>query len=185
MHLLRPRPVPRSRRRAAAAALAAGLVAFALAACQSDTALAPEDAWTEAELAGVFDLAELGTALAPAPDGAGLLLDGRRLPPDLLERFPHLTMGRHLDLLRLAPDAFAAMAPRAAEFLVAASPTELRARLADYGLTVADVRAAWGAGGALDLAALHAIADRLDAGLRPLAGPGAGTRLLADLGVAR
>lgn len=184
MRLPRPRLALRPRRRAAAA-LAAGLAAFALAACQSGTALGPADAWTEADLADVFDLGELGASLAPAPDGDGLLLDGRRLPAELLERFPHLTMGRTLDLLRLAPDAFAAMAPRAAEFLVAASPAELRARLAGYGLTVADVRAAWGATGALDLAALHALADRLDAGLRPLAGPGAGTRLLAELGVAR
>lgn len=174
----------RSHHRAGVVALSALLAAFALAACQAGVGAA-EDAWSEAQLAEVFDLSELGASLTAAPDGDGLLLDGRRLPATVLERFPHLTMGRSLDLLRLAPDAVAAMAPRAAEFLVVASPAELRARLADYGLGLADVRAAWGSAGVLDLVGLRAIADRLDAAPRPLAGPGAGTRLLADLGVAR
>ena len=162
------------------------LATLVLAACQGTVSDAAPGAWTEAELAGVFDLSELGSDLAAAPDGDHLVLDGRPLPPALLERLPHLSIGRSLNLLRLSDDALAAMAPEAAAFLVRAAPGELREHLARYGLAVADVRAAWGATGALDLVALRSVAERLDAdaGIRR-AGMGAGSRLLADLGVAR
>jgi hypothetical protein len=190
----RPRPPVRGRVGArtggAARALwlaALGLLAtVVLAACQGGASVAAPDAWTEAELAGVFDLSELGSDLAAAADGDHLTLDGRALPPALLERIPHLSMGRSLNLLRLSDDALAAMTPDVAAFLVRAAPGELRDRLAGYGLAVPDVRAAWGASGALDLVGLRAVAARLDAeaGLQ-VAGVGAGTRLLADLGVAR
>jgi hypothetical protein len=172
--------------RAFGLALIALLASIVLAACQGGASVAAPDAWTEAELAGVFDLSELGSVLAPAADGDHLTLDGRALPPALLERTPHLSMGRSLNLLRLSDGALAAMAPDVAAFLVRAAPGELRAHLAGYGLAVPDVRAAWGASGALDLAGLHAVAERLDAGTGPrVAGLGMGARLLADLGVAR
>ena len=164
-----------------------GLVAsLVLAACQGDASVGAPDAWTEAELAGVFDLTELGSDLVAAADGDHLVLGGRALPPALLARLPHLSMGRSLNLLRLSDDALSAMAPDVAAHLVGAAPGELRAHLADYGLGVADVRAAWGTTGTLDLAGLRAVAERLDAqvGLQG-AGLGAGSRLLADLGVAR
>jgi hypothetical protein len=162
------------------------LATLVLAACQGATSVAAPDAWTEAELAGVFDLTELGSDLAAAADGDHLTLDGRALPPALLERLPHLSMGRSVNLLRLSDGALAAMAPDVAAFLVRAAPGELRDQLAGYGLVVADVRSAWGVTGALELVGLRAVAARLDAadGLR-VAGIGAGTRLLADLGVAR
>lgn len=166
---------------------AIGLLAtLVLAACQGGAAVAAPDAWTEAELAGVFDLSELGSDLVAAADGDYLTLAGRALPPALLERLPYLSMGRSLNLLRLSDDVLSAMAPDVAAFLVSAAPGELRTRLAGYGLAVPDVRAAWGASGALDLAGLQGVAERLDAadGLRG-AGIGAGSRLLADLGVAR
>ena len=199
--LLRVRPArTRLRRRALApigarharAARALGLAASALlaalvlAACQAGASVATPDAWTEAELAGVFDLSELGSDLAAAAEGDHLTLDGRALPPALLERLPHLSMGRSLNLLRLSDDALAAMAPDVAAFLVGAAPGELRAHLAGYGLTVLDVRATWGTRGVLDLTGLRAVAERLDAadGAR-VAGLGTGSRLLADLGVAR
>lgn len=199
--LLRVRPARRPPRRRAPAsgglwtgrtARALGLAAIGLlaslvlAACQGGASVAAPDAWTEAELAGVFDLSELGSDLVAVADGDHLTLDGRVLPPALLERFPHLSMGRSLNLLRLADDALAAMAPDVAAFLVRAAPGELRAHLTGYGLDVPDVRAAWGAGGALDLAGLHAVAEQLDAvaGVHGAA-LGAGSRLLADLGVAR
>ncbi len=174
-------------RRHGALALVAFAVMWTLAACQSGAQPAPSDAWTETDLAGVFDLSELGVDLVAAPDGDHLLLDGRVLPSAVLAAFPHLTMGRSLNLLRLGDDALAAMAPQAAEFLVQASPGELRDRLARYGLDVAAVRATWGDTGSLDLAGLHAAAARLDAasGGLAFAGTGPGARLLADLGLAR
>lgn len=167
------------------AALALAFAALALAACQG-AGPAPTDAWTEVQLAGVLDLSELGRALTIAPTGDHLLLDGRVLPADVLERFPYLTMGRSSNLLRFADDALAAMSPEAQAFVLRAAPGELRAGLAGYGLEMADLRAAWADRGEVDLAGLRAVAARLDgAGLRSAAGrAGAGTRLLADLGVA-
>lgn len=189
---LRPRPprpwrrprTPAGRRLAALAALL--VAALVLAACQRDLAAAPVAAWTEADLAAVFDLAELGRDLSAAPDGEGLLLDGKLLSADLLARFPHLSMGRTHNLLRLGDDTLAAMAPDVAAFLVRAAPGELRARLAEHGLTPGDVRAAWNGAGVLDLAAVRAVAARLDAagGRVAASGRGPGARLLADLGVA-
>jgi len=168
-----------------AAALAAATVI--LAACQGGPAGLMPDAWSETELARVFDLAELGRELTVAPSGDHLLLDGRALPPEVLERLPHLTMGRSTNLLRFADDALEAMSPEARDFVMRAAPGELRARLAGYGLGMPDLRAAWGDGGQLALAELRAVAARLDAGVAR-AGMGvagaAGTRLLADLGVA-
>jgi len=169
------------------AALAVVLLGGALVACQGTDAAGPTTAWTEAQLAQVFDLSELGREIAVAASGDHLLLDGRALLPELLERFPHLTMGRSTNLLRFADDALEAMAPEARSFVLQAAPGELRDRLGGYGLGVADLRAAWGDVGTLDLVGLHAVADRLDrAGLR-VAGVSAapGARLLADLGVTR
>jgi hypothetical protein len=177
--------------RRATAVLAAILAATALVACQGATT-APEDGWTEAQLAQVFDLSELGSELSVAPSGDHLLLDGRRLPPEVVAAFPHLTMGRSTNLLRFADDALEAMAPEARAFVLRAAPGELRARLADYGLGLADLRAAWGDGGDLGLAGLLVVAAELDrAGLRSVtrsANVGTvpnGARLLADLGVTR
>jgi len=183
-----PPPTARRRRptaRRGVAAVALLLVAGTLAACQGAAGTA--DAWTEAQLAGVFDLAELGRELTVAPSGAHLLLDGRALPPELLERFPHLTMGRTSNLLRLGDDALEALAPAARDFLLRAAPGELRARLAAYGLDLATLRAAWGEPGAIDLAGLFGVAERLDRSVVRAAGaaPGPGTRLLVDLGVQR
>lgn len=175
---------PRSRWAVAAALAAAAVI---LAACQSGPAGVMPDAWSETELARVFDLAELGRELTIAPSGDHLLLDGRALPPEVLERLPHLTMGRSTNLLRFADDALEAMSPDARDFVMRAAPGELRARLAGYGLGMPDLRAAWGDGGQLDLAGLRAVAARLDAGTARV-GVGvagaAGARLLADLGVA-
>jgi len=168
-----------------AAALAAATVI--LAACQGGPASTMSDAWSEAELARVFDLAELGREVTVAPSGDHLLLDGRALPPEALERLPHLTMGRSTNLLRFADDALEAMAPDARDFVMRAAPGELRARLAGYGLGMPDLRTAWGERGQLDLAGLRAVAARLDVGVARV-GVGvagaAGARLLADLGVA-
>jgi hypothetical protein len=174
-------------RRPGVLAIAAFVAVLTLAACQSGAGLEPSDAWTEADLAGVFDLSELGSDLVAAPDGDHLLLDGRVLPGEVLAAFPHLTMGRSLNLLHLSDDALTAMAPRAAEFLLTAAPGELRERLADYGLDLAAVRSVWGDAGELDLAGLHATAARLDAsaGGVGFARLGMGRRLLVDLGVAR
>lgn len=176
------RPAARWRHaRAALALLAAGLL---LAACQGAGG-APGDAWTEAQLAQVFDLGELGRRLTVAPEGDHLLLDGRALRPDLLERFPHLTMGRTTNLLRLSDDALLAMSPEAQAFVLRAAPAELRERMAAYGLGLADLRTAWGEAGTLDLAGLRAVAARLDAAGGGIgAAEAAGARLLADLGVA-
>jgi hypothetical protein len=184
----RPAATGRATLRPRTLGLVAALIAatLALAACQGDATAAAPDAWTEAQIAGVFDLSELGATLAVAPDGDHLTLDGRVLPPAVLERFPHLSMGRTLNLLRLGDDALAAMASDAADFLVRAAPGELRERLAGYGLALDDVRTAWGEAGVLDLAGLRATAARLDAaGGVQTAGVASGTRLLADLGIAR
>jgi hypothetical protein len=112
------------------------------------------------------------------------------LLPEVLERFPHLTMGRTTNLLRFADDALAAMAPEAQAFVLRAAPAELRQHLAAYGLALADVRAAWAANGQIDLAGLRTVAARLDALGVPAtsarrAGGAPGSRLLDDLGVAR
>ncbi|MFU8887261.1 MAG: hypothetical protein ACNA8N_01520 [Trueperaceae bacterium] len=163
---------------------------FALAACQGVDGGAPGEAWSEKQVAQVFDLSELGRSLTIAPSGDQLMLDGRALPPEVIERFPHLTMGRSTNLLRFADDALAAMSPEAQAFVLRAAPAELRARLAEYGLAVSDLHAGWAASGEIDLAGLRSVAARLDAAagasdaVRAAAGsPGA--RLLADLGVAR
>jgi hypothetical protein len=167
--------------------LAAAVVATLLAACQGAGAPAPHDVWTEAQIADVFDLSELGRAVTIAPSGDHLLLDGKALPPAVLERFPHLTMGRSANLLRFDDDALASMSSDARAFVLSAAPGELRDRLADYGLGLAALRAAWGERGTIDLTGLHAVAAELDRGAIATAGvlgrPGA--RLLADLGVAR
>lgn len=185
------RPHDRRTMRPSAARAAAALIAaaLALAACQG-AGTAPTDGWTEAQLAQVLDLGELGRHLTPAPDGQHLLLDGRALPPEVLERLPHLTMGRTTNLLRFGDDAIMAMSPEAQTFVLRAAPAELRARMATYGLGVPDLRVAWGESGTLDLAGLRGVAAALDAaahgaGARGLAtGAGPGARLLADLGVA-
>jgi len=189
-----PPPPPRRRRGAVGAprrALLALLAAsVALAGCQALGDGAPGEAWTEAQIAEVFDLSELGRSLTIAPSGDHLQLDGRALPPEVLERFPHLTMGRSSNLLRLADDALAAMSPVARAFVLRAAPAELRARLAAYGLTATDLQAAWAASGEIDLAGLRAVAARLDGGAATggalhTSGDAPGERLLADLGVAR
>lgn len=187
---------PRSRRgrgatrRSRRALLALVAATFALAACQGVDGGAPGEAWSEKQVAQVFDLSELGRSLTIAPSGDQLMLDGRALPPEVIERFPHLTMGRSTNLLRFADDALAAMSPEAQAFVLRAAPAELRARLAEYGLAVSDLHAGWAASGEIDLAGLRSVAARLDAAagasdaVRAAAGsPGA--RLLADLGVAR
>jgi len=183
-------PARRRRTGVRRAVLALAAAAVALAGCQGVGGGAPSDAWTEAQVAQVFDLSELGRALTVAPGGDHLLLDGRALPPEVLERFPHLTMGRTTNLLRFADDALAAMVPEAQGFVLRAAPEELRQHMAAYGLTLADVRAAWSANGQIDLAGLRAVAARLDAAGGPAtsarqAGDAPGSRLLADLGVAR
>lgn len=183
----RGRAAVRGARRALLALVGATL---ALAGCQGLGGGAPAEAWTEAQIAQVFDLSELGRSLSIAPNGDHLLLDGRALPPEVLERFPHLTMGRSTNLLRLSDDALAAMSPEAQAFVVRAAPGELRARLSAYGLSVSDLHAGWAASGEIDLAGLRAVAARLDgaAGASRAARGAAdspGARLLADLGVAR
>jgi len=164
------------------------LLAFALLAACQETPSRSQTAWTAAELAGVLDLSELGRDLTADAEAGSLVLEGRPLPADVLERFPHLTMGRSKNLLRLAPDVILAMQPEARDLVLLASGHELRDRLADYGLTVADVQAAWGAGGEIDLAALRDLAARLDDRSIASASTAAvppGSRLLLDLGVAR
>jgi len=170
--------------------LALVAVAFALAGCQGVDGGAPGEAWSEKQLAQVFDLSELGRSVTIAPSGDHLLLDGRALPPEVLARFPQLTMGRTTNLLRFADDALAAMSPEAQAFVLRAAPAELRARLAAYGLTVSDLHAGWAASGQIDLAGLRKVAARLDdaAGAADAVHATAGSpgdRLLADLGVAR
>ena len=172
------------------ALLALAAATLAVAGCQGVGGVPPTGAWTEAQVAQVFDLSELGRSLTIAPSGDHLLLDGRALPPEVLERYPHLTMGRTTNLLRLADDALAAMTPEAQAFVLRASPAELRARLAAYGLAVSDLHADWAASGELDLAGLRTVAARIDgaAAATTAARPAAdapGRRLLADLGVAR
>lgn len=167
--------------------LAAAAVATLLAACQGAGGPAPVDAWTEAQVAQVFDLSELGRAMTIAPSGDHLLLDGKALPAQVLERFPHLTMGRSTNLLRFDDDVLASMSSEARTFVLGAAPGELRARLALYGLDLPTLRTAWGERGTIDLTGLHAVAADLDRGAVATAGVGArpGTRLLVDLGVAR
>jgi len=183
-------PVRRHRTGVRGAVLALAAAAVALAGCQGVGGGAPGDAWTEAQVAQVFDLSELGRVMTVAPNGDHLLLDGRALLPEVLERFPHLTMGRSTNLLRFADDALAAMAPEAQAFVLRAAPAELRQHLAAYGLSLADVRGAWAANGEIDLAGLRTVAARLDAAVGRAtsarqAGDAPGSRLLADLGVAR
>jgi hypothetical protein len=181
--VLRPRPPQRFAKGVLAALVLTA--AFALLAACEQTPAASVRPWSVAEIAGVFDLAELGSLTAD-PIARTLVLDGRPLPADVLERFPHMTMGRSKNLLRLAPDVILTMDPLARDFVLQASPDTLRDRLADYGLSVADLHAAWADGGDVDLDALHAIAARLDATVSTAnAAAPAGTRLLADLGVTR
>lgn len=167
------------------ATLAAAL-ALVLTACQSLPDAVRVNAWTEADLAGVFDLSELGSTLSIAPTGDHLLLGDRVLPAEVLERFPHMTHGRSHNLLRLSADALLAMAPDAATFLIQAAPAELRAQMSGFGLSLSDLRQAWGSTGELDLAGLLAAAERLDrASARTASGTGHGTGLLEALGVRR
>ncbi len=177
-------------RRPRRALLALVAATLALAGCQGVGGGAPSKAWTEAQVAQVFDLSELGRSLTIAPSGDHLLLDGRALPPEVLERFPHLTMGRTTNLLRFSDDALAAMSPEAQAFVLRAAPGELRARLSAYGLAMSDLHAGWAASGQIDLAGLQTVAARLNgaAGATSAARATAdapGARLLADLGVAR
>lgn len=179
--------IGRGVRRALLALVAATLV---VAGCQGLDGGPPAEAWTEAQVAQVFDLNELGRSLTVAPSGDHLLLDGRALPPEVLVRFPHLTMGRSTNLLRLSDDALAAMSTEAQAFVQRAAPAELRARLSAYGLTMADLQTGWAATGQIDLAGLRSVAARLDeaAGASRVVSGAAdspGARLLADLGVAR
>jgi len=183
----RGRVAVRGTRRALLALVAATL---ALAGCQGVGGGAPGEAWSEKQIAQVFDLSELGRSLTIAPSGDHLLLDGRALPSEVIGRFPHLTMGRSTNLLRLSDDALAAMSPEAQAFVLRAAPAELRARLAEYGLSVTDLHAGWATSGEIDLAGLRTVAARLDgaAGAARAArgvADSPGARLLADLGVAR
>lgn len=183
----RGRVAVRGTRRALLALVGASL---ALAGCQGVGGGAPGEAWTEAQVAQVFDLSELGRSLTIAPTGDHLLLDGRALPSEVIGRFPHLTMGRSTNLLRFADDALAAMSPEAQAFVLRAAPGELRAQLSRYGLAVPDLHAGWAASGEIDLAGLRTVAARLDGAAEASrvvrgAADSPGTRLLADLGVAR
>jgi hypothetical protein len=159
-----------------------------LAACQegiSGTSAAA--AWTEAEIAAVFDLSELGR-LSVGPSGDHLLLAGRALPAAVIERFPHLTIGRSTNLLAFDDDALGAMSDDARRFVEHAAPGELRTMMRAYGLTMRDVHDAWTERGRIGLDELFAVAVRLDdrhGASRNAATGAAGASLLDALGVAR
>jgi hypothetical protein len=166
--------------------VAALMVPLVLVACQGNPPIGGSIAWTYADLGLLFDLSELGTSLTIDPESSTLMLDGRPLPADVLESFPHLTMGRRYNLLRLSQEALDAMAGEARQTLVQASPSELRAYLAEYGLTMGDLRAAWGSDGELTLLDLQVIAAALDAQSAGLGTAAAhGQRLLDALGIGR
>jgi len=178
----------RVRRRIALAAIV-GVLAAGLAACQDGGRGGPAALpWTEAEIAAVFDLSELGR-LSLAPSGDHLLLADRPLPAAVVERFPHLTIGRATNLLAFDDDALAAMSDDARRLVEHAAPGELRALMRDHGVTMRDVHDAWTRRGRIGLQELFEVASRLDgrAGAARLAGSGAGdgSRLLEALGVAR
>lgn len=185
-------PAPRRARRRIGLAATAGVLMLGLVACQEgwDTTRVTAPAWTEAEIAAVFDLSELGR-LSPAPSGEHLLLAGRVLPADVVERFPHLTIGRASNLLAFDDDALAAMSTDARRLVEHASPGELRALMRRHGVTMRDVHEAWASRGRIGLVELFDVAERLDArsaeaGLAVLgSGGGAGARLLLALGVDR
>lgn len=179
-----PHATPRPTRWRWAGIGAALLATSLLAACQGGAPANPGLVWTTAELGQVFDLSELGRSLTIDPESSTLLLDGRALPPDVLEAFPHLTMGRSYNLLRLSQETLDAIAGEARLALVHASPSELHAYLAAFGLTIADVRAAWGSDGELTLAGIYQVAASLDA--QPAAigtATDPGQRLLDALGI--
>jgi hypothetical protein len=177
-------------------ALATLALALLLGACngaklgdQAPTEALAVRAWSEDELAAVLDLRELGATLQPSEDGEHLLLGGRPLPPEVLEANPHLAMGRSINLLRFAPELLEALSPEARAFIDLADANLLRDRLAEYGLTIAQVRDAWGSEGEVSLEQLLALAAELDAkpGIQTAAtestGLGLGSLLLLDLGV--
>jgi hypothetical protein len=162
------------------------LAPLLLVACQGNPPSGGNAAWTYADLGSIFDLSELGAALTIDAETSTLMLDGRPLPADVLESFPHLTMGRSYNLLRLSEDALDAMASEARQSLVHASPSELRAYLDDHALTMEDVRAAWGSDGELTLLDLQRVAAALDAQSEGLGTASSrGQRLLDTLGIAR
>jgi hypothetical protein len=170
-------------------ALLAGVAVGVLAGCQDGVggAAGPAPAWTEAEIAAVFDLSELGR-LSAAPSGDHLMLAGRALPAAVVERFPHLTIGRGTNLLAFDDDALAAMSDDARRLVEHAAPGELRAMMREHGLTMEDVHAAWTLRGRIGLGELFAVAERMDGrSVEPSATDGiaAGARLLDALGVAR
>ena len=114
------------------------LIAFAitLSGCQSLTAQSAE--WTRSEIEQHFDLSELGTLNY---DTQGYLRIGeKRLPAALANLRPY---GRQSNFLRLSDDTLNALDPSVTAAFTQASPTQLRERMAKYGLTLQDLEAAW------------------------------------------
>jgi len=101
----------------------------------------------------------------------------------VLSSFPHLTMGRSRNLLRLSQDALDAMSGEARLALLHASASELHDHLTDFGLSVADVQAAWGDEGELTLSGLEQAAARLDSESGVGIADARGQRLRAALGI--
>jgi hypothetical protein len=107
-----------------------------LSGCQS---LTPQSAeWTRSEIEQSFDLSELGTLNYDAQ--GHLRIGEKRLPEALANLRPY---GRQFNFLRLDDATLNALDPSVAIALTHASPTQLRERMATYGLTLRDLEVAW------------------------------------------
>lgn len=184
-----PPPSPRPGARATRWLAPLALVPLLLAACSDRLPSGLIVPWSSAELSAVFDLTELGASLSVDAERGTLMLSGRPLPAEVIEALPHLSMGRTHNLLRFSDDLLEAIDGDVRFALTHAAPSELRAYLSDYGLTMGDLQRAWRDQGEVGWGALQQVVAQLDAssGLQALqAGSAlsAGQRLLADLGLA-
>ncbi len=107
-----------------------------LSGCQSPTPQSAE--WTRSEIEQTFDLSELGTLNYDAQ--GRLRIGNKRLPEALANLRPY---GRQSNFLRLDDATLNALDPSVAGALMHASPTQLRERMATFGLTPRDLEAAW------------------------------------------
>ena len=139
--------------------------------------------WTKEEVLHAFDLTELG-GLQLSEDGTETLLGGRSVPEEIVEFLPK-SYGTSLNLLRLDDDVLLKLSPEVWQFVMFASADELRAAMAEYGVTREVLSDVWNVNERVSLNMLHdfALALNTSPSLQTSSG-NAGDRLLQALGLA-
>lgn len=139
--------------------------------------------WTIEEVLHAFDLTELGS-LQLSEDGTEMLLGGRSVPEEIVPFLPK-SYGRSGNLLRLDDDVLLKLSPEVWQFVMFASADELRAAMAEYGVTREMLSDIWNINERVSLNMLHDFALTLNTSPSLQTSSGnAGDKLLQALGLA-